>query len=532
MATPSQPLYTFAAKSNVQIRDDILRTIKSGLIAQGIPTPNIGPNSDYYLIATALGNELAVPQANAVILADQLMPDTAAGSFLDRWLALVGLARNGATSSFGNITITTSANSLVPTNAQLVDNAGLRYQVTVGGTYANQAQIPVQSIDTGAATDHANGDTLTWVTAPPFAQQNVTVGLPGGTDGLTGGADSEVGVDEPPRARLFALLQVPPKGGNSSDLILWAQQSSTSVQAAFAYPALLGASTSFFAVTGHPQTSPPLTSTSKNRDLPGALLTGTILPYVLGLMPEHSLCVGTSVANQPADVAIQLSLPSSPTASPAGPGGGWLDGTPWPTSTTPGVPGTKPCTVIAFATSTQFTVNAPTPPTKFVSHIAWISPLTWQLYTATVVDVSGSTGNYTITIDTPMPGIAVHNIIFPQSANQATYFATLLSSFAAMGPGEWLPPGSAGLKRSFRHPLPALTWPYALGPTQLSALIRSGPEVQNAQFLFTGDITLGSPSTFNVPVIGGQPILVDGSGNLTTTPPSVFVPRNIGFYAS
>ena len=135
MASPAFPLYSFAAKTNDQIRSDILRVVKNGLIAQGVTNPNIGPNSDYYLWATALGNEIAVPQANAVILADQLMPDTAAAAFLDRWLALVNLKRNGATNSFGNITLTISSSStLVVTGQQLTDNIGLRYQVTVGGT--------------------------------------------------------------------------------------------------------------------------------------------------------------------------------------------------------------------------------------------------------------------------------------------------------------------------------------------------------------------------------------------------------------
>ena len=35
-------LFTYQTKSAQQVRDDYLRTLKNGLIALGIPTPNIG----------------------------------------------------------------------------------------------------------------------------------------------------------------------------------------------------------------------------------------------------------------------------------------------------------------------------------------------------------------------------------------------------------------------------------------------------------------------------------------------------------
>lgn len=536
MTTPSQPLYTFAQRSNTVIRDAILRTIKNGLIRLGIANPNVGQNSDYYLIASALGNELAVVQANSVLTVDQCMPDTAAGANLDRWLALNGLGRNGPTNSFGQITITVSATStLIVTGQQLFDTSGNIFQVTIGGTYSNQQQVPVESISTGSATNHENGDTLTWVTAPAFCDENTVVGIPGGEDGLTGGADSEEGVDEPPRARLLSRLQNPPKGGNSADVQAWANASTPDVGSTFVYPALLGPSTGFFAVCANPQTIGTLGSTSKNRDLPGSLITGTVLPYVLGNLPEHSLCVGTSVANQPIDVAILLALPSASTASPPGPGGGWVDGTPWPQSL-PGGGTPAPVQVTAFSTSTQFTVNAATPPQVGVSHIAWVSPLTWTIYSATVIGVTGTSGAYVITIDTPMPSIGVGSIVFPASINQATYLQAVFAAFASMGPGEWCSPTSGAFKRAFRHPIPTLGAPSAMGATQLKTLINAGTEVLDANYIFTGDCSstsgmITSPSPFSSPTIPALPTVDPSTGLLTSAPPNILVPRNLGWYA-
>src|SRR5579875_638833 len=401
-----QPLYTFTQKSAQQIHDDIIRGIKNGLIAQGISNPNVGPGSDYDITATAVANELAVVQANSVILADQLMPDTAAGSFLDRWLGVFGLSRRAATPSTGVVTPAISVSSTnIPQGTQLVDSSGLLYEVTVGGSYGTAAglslNVPVQAVVGGSNTNHNNGDTLRWVTAPPYCQPTVSVGTTGGTDGLSGGADSEEGLDEPPPARLFALLQNAPKGGNWSDVAGWAQASTPDVQAAFVYPALQGPATVYFAVTRNAQSVPPFSSTSKNRDISSTIVSGTVVPYVQGLLPEHVYSVGLSVANQATDIALLLSLPSAPTASPPGPGGGWLDGTPWPST----VGGTAIPVVGTVTNSTTFQVVLPTGaagPTAGVSHISYISPNTWTLYTGTVLTASLASGTtWNITVDTP-----------------------------------------------------------------------------------------------------------------------------------
>lgn len=517
------PLFTYAVKSNVDVRNDILRTIKNGLISIGIPNPNVGPNSDYFLTATALGNEVAVGLANITISVDQNMPDTATGDGLDRWLNILGLSRRPAIGSSGVVTLSTSitGTTLVVTGSQLIDAVGLRYQVAVGGSYANGAPIPVAAIDTGKATNHANGDTLTWVTAPPFAASTVSVGTTGGTDGLTGGFDSEVGIDEPPRARLLSALQNPPKGGNSADVVLFCEQSTPIVQSAWCYPALLGPGTTFAAVAAQPQTTAPLSATSKSRQISATLLTGTIQPFVQGQLPEHVFSVVASVVDQPVDVAIQLSLPSAPTASPPGTGGGWLDGSPWPQS----VGGTAACAVTAVTSSTVFTVNATTAPQDGVSHIAWLAPSTgtlpWTLFTAMVVSHSGTSGAYVITIDTPMPGIANGNYIWPQAAQQLNYVNAMLLAFSLMGPGEWTS-NPAVKARAFRHPIPSQQWPYSLGAQQLKLIINSGPEVLDAQYIFRSATTPTVPATVTVDTT---------TGNLTSAAVNIFVPRNLGFYA-
>lgn len=539
----SVPLFTTQQKSRDQIRDDILRTLNNHLRSIGIPNPNTGINSDYWGIAEGLANEICVGQANGIINTDNQMPDTAGGTFLDRWLTLFGLARASATQSQGVVLPAYSliqGYTVIPVGAQLTDSTGLRYQVIAGGSYGPgnpgggqpaNLYVPVQAVDSGAGTDHNNGDSLTWVTLIPYVGPTVTVGTTGGTDGLSGGNDSEATQDEPPRARLLDRLQNPPTGGNWPDVAQWCRDSSPDVQQGFIYPALLGPATVFFAVTAAPQTSGVLSSTSKQRSLPTALMTGTVIPFVQGAYSTRAAVVGASVANQSADVALLLSLPSAPTAMPAGPGGGWIDGSPWPSSVvTLGVH--SPVAVTSVTSSTQFVCNAQTPATPGVSHIAYLSPSNWQLYKATVIACSPSsgTGPFTITIDTPWPNLATDvgngpTAIFPQAVQQDNYISAMLQGFANLGPGEWTS-SPVVLVRSFRHPSPSQSWPSALDANFLRTVEDAGNEVKSALFLYTnpasGIPTVPAPATITTT----EPFL------LTSAPPNILVPRSLSFYAA
>ena len=525
MTTPVSP-FQFTTKSPKQVHDDYVRTIKAGLQGLGISNPNVGPGSDYDLQGWALGYSLGTIHANTVIANDQLMPDTAAGAFLDRWLTTFGLARNGAVQSTGLVSpafqITSGYVNI--TTQQLTDASGNLFSVLVPGSYGPGGvagspallQVPVISVLGGSAMNHANGDTLQWVTAPPFCGPAVTVGTTGGSDGLSGGVDSEVGVDEPPRQRLFSRLQNPPSGGNWSAVAGWALASTPDVQAAFVYPALLGPGSLFVAVQRAAQLSAPLSSTSKNRDLPAALIAGTVLPYVQGLVPSNMFTCVASVASTPGDVALTLSLPNAPTAVVAGPGGGWVDGSPWPQSQG------SFSNVAGVTSSSVITVLAASAPTPGVTSVAWISPLTWQLYSAVVLtSTTVSPGVFLVSLSAPFPGIAAGNAIFPQAVQQQNYLAAMLQAFANMGPSEWTANATL-LTRGFRHPTPgsAQTWPNAFDANFLRVMENAGQEVLSASFI----------QTTTPPSVPGVPTVNATTGALTSAAPYVFCPRNISWF--
>ena len=499
-------LNEFTVKDAITIRDDVLRTIKNGLIKQGVSSPQVGPNSDWFIIATALGNELAVVQANAIVKADQQMPDSAIGDDLKRIATLLDLEKQKAAGSIGTITITASAISPIVTGAQLTDDAGLRYEVTVGGNYATAASVTIRAVDTGFATNHAAGDTLRWVSAPPFCDDNVTVAA----GGLTNGIDAED--DEVLRTRVLAVFQNPPGAGNWEHVAEVAEESTSSVQKAFVYPAVQGPSTVHVAVTAAP------TTTSKSRVVASATMNGTVEPFIKGKLPTHAHIVITTVTDVNTDVAIGLSLPEAPTASPPGPGGGWTNGTPWPS--VDGVDYFR-VTVTTATSSTNLTVDARTAPTVNVSRIAWLSTVDWKLKTALVTAFTGVAGAYVVTIDAPFTGIGVGAYIWPECQNAQTYVDALLKSFSLMGPGEKSSNASA-LVRGFRHPPPSTGWPFAMGPAMLRAISDAGDEVLDTTFLHRTDGTTTKT--------GASGVLTPQVPAAVTDAPTQYIARQVGFY--
>lgn len=500
---PTTPLLTFTVgRTPAEIRDNILRTQKVGLQALGIANPNLGPGSEAWIRAESVAGELAVAEANAAIASDDCMPDTAVGEALLRWgRPFIGELRP-AEGSAGNVIITNSAASPVIVGAQLTDAASLRYRVTTGGSYADQALIPIEAISTGDDTNLLAGDALTWVSTPPFAQATGLVG----TGGLIGGHEQED--DETYRARLFDFWQNAPQSGDSAHLAELAEESSPAVEKAFPYPAAQGPASARLAVVGPITRNAAGQITSMSRVVADATVNNVVGPYVSGNLPEHAAIATTSVVDQVVDVAIGLSLPSAPTASPPGNGSGWLDGTPWPPATS----GTTAVSVTAVTSTSVFTVNASTSPIALVSRIAFLSSIDWKIYSATVTAVTVVTpgSSYRITIDTPFVGIAVNDYIWPQCVNQAVYIAALLDAFAHMGPGE-LTANATILARAYRHPVPALAWPYSLNATQLKAITNTGEEVLDSSWIYRSATTPSVPGA-------------------VTLAPSCFMPRHIAFY--
>lgn len=487
-------LDAFYLKTPDQIRDDILRNYANALIRRGVVNPNVSWGTEIYAKADAFANQLAVASSNTQLMADAVMPDSAQGTDLVRQAKMRGLSLRPAGGSRGYITFAASISTpvLVTTGLPLLDPSGLSYKVSVGGNYTNGQPIPVESIDTGATTNLVAGTILKWVSPPPFAlqQQPVSAG------GLRFGVDAET--YEGLRVRLIEYIRNPPASGNWSHINKTAEDSTVAVQKAFTYAAANGPATVHVAVATAP------TATNKNRDLDSTIRTTIVSPAIAALLPEFVELAVTTVQNQQANVSVGLSLPISTAASPAGPGGGWIDGTPFPVFVSQGY-----ANVTAVTSTTQFTVNGDVAPTAGVTHVAWLSPLDWKLYRGVVQSFSG-TGPWTITIDQPFVGINTGHLISPDAERLDAYFAALLDAFANLGPGQKT--NVAGvLPRAYRKPLVSQSWPSDLGPQVLRKMSDAGDEVLDVQYLYRSVTTPSLPA-----------VITDG--------PKVLIPFSLALY--
>lgn len=503
----SAPLFTLQTPTPQEYQTAMLTTISNALIRRGIANPNVSPSSDFYIVTGGVANELAVNAANGILSADQVNPDTATGQQLIDLGAIVNVFPRNSAGSFGTVVANCSAPGLVPSGKELTDSSGLVYQVTVGGTYALGDSIPIVAESTGVATNLAQGSSLQWAGAPPFFAPTALVGI----GGLVNGVDAET--EENFRQRVLATEGNVPASGNPEHCNEVAEASSPSVQKAFTYPAIQGPGTEHIVVCAAP------TATNLRRDINSTLMTSTIIPYILGKLPSRSLQVITTVTNVFTTMAFGLNLPAAPTGSPAGPGGGWLDGTPWPPLNPTG--GVNIVQVTSSSDSTHFITNATSAPVVGVSRVARFSFADNKLYTATVIGYNSGTG--VVTVDQPLNSLSlsIGEVIFPQSQNQLQYVAAVLAAMELMGPGEKSTNASA-LIRGFRHPIPSNSWPSGMGPNILQAVTQAGDEVQSAQFNYRYDGT-----TTNVIQGGNFYPAVDPT---VTNPPNIFVPFRFGFY--
>jgi uncharacterized phage protein gp47/JayE len=489
----------FIVKSAAEIRDDGLRSLRAGARRRGIPNLDTSPGSDYWNQFQAFGNEIEVLGAAQQTAGDAKMPDTATGPDLDDWLARVGAPpRRTAGGSAGSVLLDATRATYVPAGTLLVDALGQNHAVVVGQIYAVGAPIGIAAVATGLDTDRPAGEALRWVSAPIYAAATALV-APGGLTGASADED-----DETARGRLLRRLQVPPGNGNATQVAELAESVSPLVQSAFVYPAVQGPATEHIALTGY------TSATSKSRAIDPTEMAAVLAPAVVGGLIESAATVVTGTADYPADLAIDLQLPASGAASPPGPGGGWLDGSPWPIP--PAGDSFAWCTLAGGASA--FRVRASRPPVVGASRIVWVSKATWTPVHATVtssVAVGGASPNdYDITVDTPFTGINVGDFLSPDAVNFDAYALALLAAFAQMGPGEKTANPTI-LGRAFRRPSTATVWPSDLSGTQLRAVIAAGAEVLDAAYRYRALTTPPLPAT-------------------VTDPPNIFVPRNLAFY--
>jgi len=483
-------------KTVEETRDDYLRTYSNALIERGIANPLTSDGTEIFNKATALAQQIYVASATIPAAVDEALEDTAIQN-LPRLAAMRGMGLRAAGGSAGDAipTIAIAGSVLIPAGAELIDPLGLRYRVVLGGPTFSGQPVGIESLDTGAATNRAAGTTLTFTAPPLYVEPKATVGAKGLRFGVN--AEDLEGL----RARLLERMRHPPNGVNWPTYTE-AAEGASAVQKAFAYPACNGPSTMHIAVVGAPTTA------SKLRDLDALTVSLRVAPLVQAETFSFVELVVTSVVNESVDVAIALAIPASPAASPPGPGGGWIDAIPFPVLASPGY-----VAVSNVVSSVEIEVSSDVAPVVGGS-VSWVSTDDWTLRTALIESFTG-TNPYAITLSTPFVSagaveIAVGDWIFPASERGEDYVARLFEAFSRLGPGEKT--DIAGLLPfALRQPPPAESWPSEMKAPFLKSFAGDAAEISDFAYAYRSAITPTLPASIS-------------------DAPSIFVPRQIGFY--
>ena len=276
------------------------RTVKNGLRRLGIDA-QVGPGSDYFLRAQALANELTPLYVNTQIKADEQMPDTATGAGLTRQLET--RFRRGlrpAAPAAGWIVLDASATTTIPVGVQLIDDLNQRYDADAWlvrrwrpRSHPSPSTAGRQRT-TRLATRSVGGSSALLQHANRWSQREGSPAAPR------------------PRTRRPRVNASSTTSRTRRGTVTGRRRSSTPkkatpiVQKGFAYPVANGPSTQHIAVVGY------ASSVGKSRAVDAVVMSGTVVPYVLGKMPEFVETVTTTVADVPTDIALGLTAAPQP----------------------------------------------------------------------------------------------------------------------------------------------------------------------------------------------------------------------------
>lgn len=418
--------------------DEVLSQILADLrwaYAQIGVTVNVERWSEAWIRAKAFADRVSIAIANNQLARTAMSPLTATGDDLVTLAGIFGVTKRPAVAASGFVVVgtqnlggSTYATVIIPVDFGWTAPDGTKCKAE-GGTYTNGELAAVTASTTGANTNIAAGVLGSWDSAAiGFLNQQARVAT-GGIDG--GHAEDD---EETLRARLLRKLSRPAVGGNSAHVQEVAEESSSAIEQAFVYQAARGPGS--FDVA--------LTAAGGDRTVTAATITAAATAITTEMPGMVDINV-TTVVPEEIDVVLGLTLPLPKNAG--GAGGGWFDGTPWP-STAETVPNTYgEITSIASINVSKITVNSSSDdPPLIGNHIAiWNPTLDADGVPAGfsrfgIANVTGSSGAYEITLDV-VPGSSLSFITVgmrcsPDCARLEQYGDAFVAGMAALGPGE------------------------------------------------------------------------------------------------
>lgn len=223
---------SFNRPTLAEIKERIKNDIETRLA-----TGKLVPNSLLNILGTALAGAAHTLHGHIKWATRQQFADTAEAEYLERMASIWGIQRTAAVFATGNVTLTGTNGTVVPSGLRLKRSDGVFFNTTASATIsAGEATVAVKAVNAGEDSNTDAATTLTLFNSTAGIDTDATVA----TGGITNGADSED--DTALRARLIARIQQPPHGGASFDYVTWAKEVN-GVTRAWVYPLAGGAGT-------------------------------------------------------------------------------------------------------------------------------------------------------------------------------------------------------------------------------------------------------------------------------------------------
>lgn len=239
------------------------------------------------------------------VVSDDVLPDTAALTQLDRHGVVYGVTRKSATPArkADALRLVGTAASTFSIGDELVSQGGIRYQVNEAGSIPAGGFIDVDviAIDTGEITKINSGEVLSFTATPAGLETEAELQLDVDEDGEDQESDGAY------RTRILNAIQQPGMGGNANDYRTFAIEED-GIAAAYVYPLRGGVGTVDVAALHAGTGSVRLLTTGEISDLqalmdvkvPVSLKTGTSfrLVEVTSLVQDIEITIVPSVLPQ------------------------------------------------------------------------------------------------------------------------------------------------------------------------------------------------------------------------------------------
>ena len=513
MPAPSEPEFKVFRRG--QLRDEVmlagfrneLRALTNPETGQLFSEDEIslatGPGSRFFLEADGIDLVLMLKQQRAVWLANQMDPRRASTRMLEELHAALWLgddARLPAAAASGDVAAgglpgTTFVGSTTPEDPAAtvgVDGNGTQYQVLeteAVGVGQSSVRLTVLALSGGFGTNLPIGSIITWTVNKPAgatatAEVVETIGYAG--VGLKGGTAVEN--DAQLAGRVVDTQRDRPGAGNAAQFQEWAQAADASVEQAFVYPCAFNAGSTLVVPT---QRRDQTALNGPSGRLPTAALVATLttqlVPPGSPVVPERVYVLVVEPNAQSVDLVLRIAMNR-------GVGGGWADGTPWP-SPSAGTPesDTEVVAIVTLTSQTDFTVNSSQgllggatvlSSTSAPQLMVWIeaSSRFEKLDVLQVTDQGSSVFRVELA-SAPAATIAAGDRISPYTDRAPEIALALERYFDALGPGEVVERSDPRWSRAARRPLPAVRYPAKAGST-------AGVAVAMALGSVTSDVTM------------------------------------------